>query len=263
MARITIIQGHRIPGGRARDAPARRAGGIAMRILAHRGAHAGARENSLEAFAAARALGVDGIETDLRVDRDGVAYLFHDSHLPGGVAVAGLRLDELRAAAGFAVPRLDEALATCPDMLWNLELKEEAAVAPLLAMLRRVKAEVFISSFLHEAVLACVAGANVEGGLLIAHRPLCPEAVFQGADDPRVTTLIWHAAWADAAGLRRVAATGRKNWLYGFATLAAQQDIAPEWVDAVITDFPEVKTLGRTTGIEPVTTRTTNWRSTN
>ena len=234
-----------------------------MRILAHRGAHAGGRENSLEAFAAARALGVDGIETDVRVDADGVAYLFHDSHLPCGMQVAGMRLEALRAAAGFCIPRLDEALATCPDMLWNLELKEEAAVAPLLAVLRRVRAEIFISSFLHEAVLACVAGGNLEGGLLIAHRPLCPEAVFQGADDPRVTTLIWHAAWADAAGLRRVAAMGRKNWLYGFATPAAQQEIATDDVDAVITDFPGESPLGRTTGIEPATTGTTNRRSTN
>ncbi|MBI3937750.1 MAG: glycerophosphodiester phosphodiesterase, partial [Betaproteobacteria bacterium] len=42
-----------------------------MLILAHRGYHATVPENTLEAFAAAVELGVDGIETDVRTSRDG------------------------------------------------------------------------------------------------------------------------------------------------------------------------------------------------
>src|SRR5262245_45061418 len=51
------------------------------RVWAHRGASAHAPENTLEAFELARTAGADGIELDVRLDRDGTAVVFHDSDL--------------------------------------------------------------------------------------------------------------------------------------------------------------------------------------
>jgi glycerophosphoryl diester phosphodiesterase len=54
---------------------------LTARPFAHRGMHgAGIAENSLVAARAAIAAGV-GIECDVRLSRDGVAHIFHDTHL--------------------------------------------------------------------------------------------------------------------------------------------------------------------------------------
>ena len=50
-------------------------------IIAHRGASAHAPENTLAAFRRAVEAGADGIELDVRLARDGVAVVFHDSSL--------------------------------------------------------------------------------------------------------------------------------------------------------------------------------------
>jgi glycerophosphoryl diester phosphodiesterase len=52
-----------------------------VRVIAHRGDHRREPENSLAACAAALALGVDGIEVDLRLTADGTLICFHDWYL--------------------------------------------------------------------------------------------------------------------------------------------------------------------------------------
>jgi hypothetical protein len=63
---------------RHRKVAERRAG---TPILVHRGAHAIAPENTIEAYAAAMDLGADGVEIDIRRSADGVLYLLHDDTL--------------------------------------------------------------------------------------------------------------------------------------------------------------------------------------
>ena len=55
-----------------------------MLILAHRGYHAAVAENTFEAFEAAIMAGVNGIETDVRLSRDGVPVLVHDRVMATG-----------------------------------------------------------------------------------------------------------------------------------------------------------------------------------
>lgn len=50
-------------------------------VIAHRGASALAPENTLAAFALALASGADGVELDVRLARDGVPVVIHDSAL--------------------------------------------------------------------------------------------------------------------------------------------------------------------------------------
>jgi len=52
-----------------------------MKIIAHRGFSEDYPENSLLAFNKAIEAGVDGIETDVRMSMDGMAFIFHDSSL--------------------------------------------------------------------------------------------------------------------------------------------------------------------------------------
>lgn len=114
-------------------------------IIAHRGTPRAHPENSLPGFALALALGVDGIELDVHLTRDGVPVVHHDPDLGGASPLAGRRiadlsLDELRAhalAPDVPVPTLAEvcALADGRATLY-VEVKArdaEDAVAALLA----------------------------------------------------------------------------------------------------------------------------------
>jgi len=47
-------------------------------LISHRGAHREAPENSCQSFEWALAYGVDGIETDVQLSKDGVPMLYHD-----------------------------------------------------------------------------------------------------------------------------------------------------------------------------------------
>ena len=55
-----------------------------VRIFAHRGGKAEFDENTLNAFNAAYKAGYRGFETDIRMTKDGVFVIMHDSDLPNG-----------------------------------------------------------------------------------------------------------------------------------------------------------------------------------
>lgn len=99
------------------------------RIVAHRGASHDAPENTLAAFRRAWELGVEAVELDVHVSRDGEVVVIHDATTArtGGVdrRVAEQTLAELKAHdvgrwkgpafAGERIPTLAEALATVPS----------------------------------------------------------------------------------------------------------------------------------------------------
>jgi glycerophosphoryl diester phosphodiesterase len=130
-------------------------------LLAHRGDHRRAPENTLAAFAAALAIpGVDGLELDVRASADRVAVVLHDATLTRvqGRRLCASRLTEAELA-GHGVPTLASVLAVCPaDAFLDIELKEdlgEVVLAPLRAARGRPDgsvAAVAISSFDHAAL---------------------------------------------------------------------------------------------------------------
>ena len=96
----------------------------AIEVHAHRGGSGAAPENSLPAFSAALALGVDALEMDLQLSRDGVLFVHHDAELDRSrcrhESMAALALESIRLLAsedleavrcnGESVPRFDEVL---------------------------------------------------------------------------------------------------------------------------------------------------------
>jgi glycerophosphoryl diester phosphodiesterase len=87
-------------------------------VFAHRGAHDEERENTLGAFRAALALGVDGVELDVRRTLEGGLVIHHDPTYDGGI-VAHLHADALPAY----VPNLAEALEVLRPVKVNVEIK--------------------------------------------------------------------------------------------------------------------------------------------
>jgi glycerophosphoryl diester phosphodiesterase len=89
-------------------------------IYAHRGWHHRHRENTVDAFRAAVALGVDGIELDVRRTADGKLVVHHDPHLEDGRNIVDLDAADLPDW----LPTLGAALAACDGVLTvNLEIK--------------------------------------------------------------------------------------------------------------------------------------------
>ncbi len=128
--------------------------------FAHR---AGARdENTMAAFERAVALGFRYVETDVRVSADGVLVAFHDVALDRLAdrrgEVARLTWPELARAriGGQPIPRLAEVLATWPELRLNVDPKVDAAVAPLVDLVRRSGAldRVCVGSFSDARVAA-------------------------------------------------------------------------------------------------------------
>lgn len=117
-----------------------RAPGEAAFVAGHRGDRAEAPENTMPAFAAALASGLEFVETDVQLTADGVPILMHDETVDrttdGSGAVAELTAAQIRALdagswygpefAGTRVPLLDEFLDALAGSRQKalLELKE-------------------------------------------------------------------------------------------------------------------------------------------
>lgn len=103
-------------------------------VAAHRGWRSKYPENTMEAFRAAIELGVDQIETDVRITKDGVLVLIHDDTVDrttNGIGrVCDLTLAELKAldaGSGTQIPTLTELMELVknhPTLTLDLELKE-------------------------------------------------------------------------------------------------------------------------------------------
>src|ERR1700722_7674982 len=93
-----------------------------MSVIAHRGGRGTWRENTLEAFAAARSMGADGIELDARLTRDGLAAVHHDDDLESGGRIDPLRSDALAAS----LPALAGLISAFRGLPSNIESKPDA-----------------------------------------------------------------------------------------------------------------------------------------
>jgi glycerophosphoryl diester phosphodiesterase len=111
--------------------------------VAHRGGAGLAPENSLAAFRRAHDLGFRYLETDVRLTADGVCVAFHDTLLRRTLGVRGAiheitwaRLQE-HSFGGEQVPGVDQLLGDFPDAKFMIDLKDAAALVPLIGLLRR------------------------------------------------------------------------------------------------------------------------------
>lgn len=204
-----------------------------MIVLAHRGLHADARENTLAAFAAAEAAGVDGIETDVRLSKDGLPVLFHDPKA-GRRKVAAMTRAELSRAAGHRVPTLDEAMERF-DVLWDVEIKSRDAVPATLAVLRRFARtrRFFVTSFRRDVIARVAAAIDADVGLILQRAPL-------GIRRTPGKIAVWRFHLATRRRVRAAHARGQLVYVYGPRAAADHERVARSGVDGVITDRPDL-----------------------
>lgn len=129
----------------------------------HRGGSSDGTENSLTAFTAAAELGYRYLETDVHTTSDDVAVVFHDRTLDRVTDRTG-RIDRLpwtqvkraRIAGSEPIPRLDELLASFPDLRINIDMKSPGAVPGVARAIERAAAldRVCVASFIDARVAA-------------------------------------------------------------------------------------------------------------
>jgi glycerophosphoryl diester phosphodiesterase len=223
-----------------------------MLVLSHRGYHVKLPENTLDAFEAAVKMGVDGIETDLRLTADGQLILFHDRLAPDSRLVSEVSRDELRRMVGHDVPLAETALQHWPQILWNLEIKTPTALNASLDLIARFKQthRLLVSSFWHPVVEETARQAEVDCGLLVTHHPgnegIAPVPFAITAQDPttspwrrHINTIVWNFEFLDQAAVRSAAEAGYRNFCYGVSTPAEHMQARQWGLDGIITDRPE------------------------
>ncbi|QJC21361.1 glycerophosphodiester phosphodiesterase family protein [Arcanobacterium buesumense] len=125
-------------------------------IIAHRGGAIEAPENTRYAFELMRYLNFRYIETDVRSTKDGIAVIVHDRRIDRVSSHRGRVCDytweELSAMtdhSGGYFMRLDEVLSEFPDMIFNVDAKENRVVEPLINAIEAAQARsrVCVASF--------------------------------------------------------------------------------------------------------------------
>lgn len=251
-------------------------------VIAHRGGAGLWPENTLYAFERAGAMGVDVIETDVRVTADGELVVFHDESVErttdGTGRVGSMTLAELKRldaayrfspdggrsfplrGSGVTVPTLREVFATHPHMRFNIEPKQ--AAVPLAAPLCRLIRE--------QGMTERVIVGSFSGTTLGEFRRECPEVATSAATGEVASFLTLNGAGLAAsyspamqalqvperAGALRVLtrdfveAAHDHNLRVHAWTVNAEGDmrrLIELGVDGIMTDYPDrlLRVLGR------------------
>jgi glycerophosphoryl diester phosphodiesterase len=216
-------------------------------VQAHRGSPdpaAGIRENTLQAFARARALGADGVELDVRRTADGGLAVHHDPLVDGEAAVCDLATADLPGH----VPLLAEALEACAGMVVNVEIKNQPyepgfdptdrATADVLALVEAAgrTGSVIVSSFWSGALVAVrSAGSSVPTGLLVVSS-FDPLASIAAAADLGCTAVHLPLGLVDGPTVATAHAAGLAVAAWTVVDEASLEVVLEAGVDTVITD---------------------------
>jgi glycerophosphoryl diester phosphodiesterase len=210
-------------------------------------------ENTLRSFAAAQQAGLDVIELDLHLSKDGALVVMHDTDVDrttdGTGPIAEKTLTELRAldaGRGERVPVFEEVLDAVRSPL-QAEIKDIAAARALAEVMirRNLVARVEVSSFHDEAIAEI--GRLVPGvrTALIGSR-FGPDIVERAVEAGAGTVCL---------NIRRltleVVEAARKADLKIIGWVVNTQDhlklVRALELDGATTDYPEIKRTGRFT----------------
>ncbi len=224
---------------------------LAPLVIAHRATMGHAAENTLAGIRAGIAMGVDGVEVDIRLSGDGVPVLMHDDRVErttdglGRVSELSLAALQTLDAGGERVPTLSDALETAGgggELI--IELKAEAA-QPSDAVAEAVSADiqqsgtgrVQIWSF-DAALLAAMARVHPE----LRRTQLSATATVEMMDEAAATGLHGVALGGDGVSAEIVAAIkarGLQTFVWTVNNPSELRRTVALGVSGIVTDFPE------------------------
>jgi len=233
----------------------KRAEGRPPLVYGHRGVRGARPENTLAAFEHAAEEGAEGVELDVRVDRDGELVVLHDptfERVTGGAdmrAASELPYEEIRridVGSGERAPRLTEvlSLAQARGLRVNVEMKHDVPDrgAVVRATARKLQAfdprvPVIVSSFDPRMVAAFGALSPRIPRALLVHRTRWSMATLELARS------LGHAAHVEriltqGRTVRRLAQSGLVVNVWTVNDAGEARDLAALGVDGIITDVP-------------------------
>jgi glycerophosphoryl diester phosphodiesterase len=238
-------------------------------VVGHRGAAAHFPENTAPSFDHAVALGVDAIEFDLRVSRDGVVVVIHDPTVDrttnGTGAVADLTLAELKKldpgakftrdggrtfpwrGRGLEILTFEEMLALYSSMPLLIEVKvAEAANGARLAAERAVSSARVLMDALDCDALAPFRGSPILTGACFDDvLAVLPRALIGLAPATLAYSAICIPRWYKGIPIpvRRIAKMGRGRGVPTHVWTVNEPDAARSlWsagINGIISDDPE------------------------
>ncbi|MDT3399173.1 glycerophosphodiester phosphodiesterase family protein [Streptomyces sp. B1866] len=217
--------------------------------IGHRGVMGVEPENTLRSFVRADREGLDAIELDLHLSKDGELVVMHDPDVDrttdGTGPVSGLTLAELRgldAGQGERIPVFEEVLDAVGAPL-QAEIKDRAAARALAEVMRRrdLLDRVDVISF-HDAALADIRELLPRARTALVASRYGPD-VIDRARAVGAGTLVLNVRRLTLELVERAHAAGLKviGWTVntpGHVALARGLGL-----DGGTTDYPEVKRL--------------------
>ncbi|MGY0065813.1 glycerophosphodiester phosphodiesterase [Streptomyces sp. QTS137] len=221
--------------------------------IGHRGVMGVEPENTLRSFVAAQEAGLDVIELDLHLSKDGALVVMHDTDLDrttdGTGPIADRTVAELRAldaGRGEHVPVFEEVLDAVHAPL-QAEIKDVQAARALAEVMNRrnLAGRIEVSSF-HDDAIAEI--ARLVPGVRTA-------LVASRYDTDIVERAVGAGASAVCLNIRRltleVVEQARKADLRIIGWVVNTQDhlrlVRALGLDGATTDYPEIKRTGRFT----------------
>ncbi len=222
-----------------------------VRIIGHRGAPAHAPENTLSSFRKALDMKVDYIELDVRMTKDGVLIVFHDSDLR---RLTGVKrkvrectwnfIRTLKVKGKERVLTLDEALEFLVGKAGLIvEVKEKDIVEKVIDSLRRHDVfsydyDVYVSSFYHTVVKrALELESRLKGAVILVGEPIEPGDVARKA---RADVIALHYEYVDEEVVAKASKYDVKVIAWTVNDLPTYRRMAQLGVFGVATDDPSI-----------------------
>lgn len=214
-----------------------------MIVIAHRGASAYFKENTVKAFKEAFAMGAKYMETDVQRCKDGVLVLYHDYALPDGRNIKDVSFSELRK---LEIPSIEELFSAAENysVKINLEIKNDGNLYPgiekqlfnFLNSAKNVRKEhLLLSSFDFETLKHIRAmDSSIKIGVLTrsfdVNQPLSINAYSVNISEKRINAGIIEACKANDL----------KTFVYTVNDGRRARELEAMGADGVFTDFPDL-----------------------
>ncbi|MBO0811751.1 MAG: hypothetical protein J2P23_06855 [Microlunatus sp.] len=205
---------------------------MTLALVGHRGAMSEAPENSIASFSAAEQIGVDEIETDVRISADGRLFLLHDANLdrvaagPDGrglgaaAALPWSVICGVDIGSGERVPTLEQLYEATTRTI-QLEIKDPAVIEALAGYFgdhRQDAERTVLTSFSVDAMAAVSELLpDLRRGVIISSwteaidHPGGPEALIKETGSLRIHT-GWEGLTADAVSGLHAAGLQIHGW---------------------------------------------------
>lgn len=226
---------------------------MSLLIIGHRGVMGVEPENTLRSFRHAEQAGMDAIELDLHLSKDGALVVMHDTDVDrttdGKGAIADRTLAELReldAGQGERIPVFEEVLDAVRSPI-QAEIKDAAAARALADVMLRhdLAGRVEVSSFHDEAVREIAALVPDVRTVLIASR-WGPDMVAR-AKAVGAATVALNIRRLTLETVEQAHAEGLKVLGWVVNTQDHLRLVRALDLDGATTDYPEIRRTGRFT----------------